>query len=168
MTIIARPHRFGPVILVAVVLYLAVQFAIHWRSAHPGTAAPPPVGLTAADTSGTDTATTDRLVSRVLGQIPPDSVAIKTGWRDRVRGIDMAAFTPAQRELFLRFANAEPCTCGCGFTLAACRDNDLTCEVSLPRVEALRDSVLAGRIRSAAGLRRRPDGMRDGSGAARE
>jgi len=167
MTIIARPPRWGPVLLVVIVLYLAVQFAVQRRRPP----APPPDGLTAADTAGGDSAAADRLVARALAQPGPiDSTALKTGWRDDVRGIDLAAFTPKQRELFVRYANAEPCTCGCGFTLAACRAYDLTCPVSLPRVEALRDSVLAGLVTSAAGLRERrqdaPAGATGASGAA--
>ena len=159
MTVIAKGPRWGPLIIVGVLLYLGVQLAVQWRRPHPPIA--PPAGLTARDTASNDTAATDRLISRALGQIPPavpDSTEIKTGWRDEVRGIDLGVFTPRQRELFVRYANAEPCTCGCGFTLAACRENDLTCPVSLPRVESLRDSVLAGRITSANGLRQRPTG----------
>jgi len=156
MTIIARPPRWGPALVVLIVLYLLVQFAVQGRRLHAPALAPD--GLTAADTAGTDSAAAERLVARALAQPGPvDSVALKTGWRDDVRGIDLAAFTPKQRELFVRYANAEPCTCGCGFTLAACRAYDLTCPVSLPRVEALRDSVLAGLITRADGLRRRPD-----------
>jgi len=87
-----------------------------------------------------------------------DSTAIKTRWVDDLPGVDVAALDPARREVFVRFANAERCTCGCGYTLAACRVYDSTCEVSGPRVQSLLDSVRAGRIRSAAGLRPRPDG----------
>ena len=147
MTIIAKPPRWGPQILVLVVLYLAVQFAIQWRRPHP---AVPAAGLTAGDTASSDTAATNRLISRALGQVPaglPDSVQIKTGWRDEVRGIDLIVFTPKQRALYLKVTNGRGCTCGCGFTLAACRENDLTCPVSLPRVEELRDSVLALKLR---------------------
>ena len=158
MTIIAKPPRWGPLAIVVIVLYLAVQFAIQWRKM-PSHGPPAIASLSAGDTATTDTAATDRLISRALGQIPaesPDSTEIKTGWRDHVRGIELAAFAPKQRDIFLRMANAEACTCGCGFTLAACRENDLTCPVSLPRVEALRDSVLAGLIRTAPPRRAAP------------
>jgi hypothetical protein len=155
MTIIARPPRWGPFVLVVVVLYLAVQWAVQWRMQHP----PPPAALTAADTTATDSAATDRLIARALAQAPatpPDSTRIKTGWRDEVCGIDLAVFTPPQREAFLRLANAEACPCAGGFTLAACREDDSICPGSLARAEALRDSVLAGKVRSATGPRRRP------------
>src|SRR5438093_5757633 len=117
MTIIAKAPRWGPVILAAIVLYLGVQLAITWRNTHRSTPTSGP-GAQAEDTAWIDTASTERLVSRALGQIPPpsvDSTEIKTGWREDVRGIELAAFTPRQRELFLRMANAEACTCGCGF-----------------------------------------------------
>jgi len=100
----------------------------------------------------------DSTIEQALRQIPAavDSAALKSRWVDEVRGVDVSALSPKRREIFLRFANAERCTCGCGYTLGACRAYDLTCPVSLPRVETLLDSVRAGRIPSAAGLRERP------------
>src|SRR5207244_4091094 len=89
-------------------------------------------------------------------QIPVDSAEIKSRWTEDLRGVDLSALTAPQREILVRHANAERCTCGCGFTLAACRAFDATCPVSLPLAERLRDSVAAGLIRSAAGLRTRP------------
>jgi hypothetical protein len=102
----------------------------------------------------------DEVVDQALGQIPGevDSAAIKSRWMDEVKGVDLAAVTTSQREIFLRFANAERCTCGCGYTLAACRTYDTTCPVSLPIVKTLLDSVCSGRIRSAVGIRQRPAG----------
>ena len=116
--------------------------------------------------------TSDAVVEQALGQIPVpvDSVALKSRWMDEVKGVDVAALDAGQRQIFLRFANAERCTCGCGYTLAACRTYDLTCPVSLPRVEKLRDSVRVGWIRSASGLRERPSAGREtrgGSGTTR-
>ncbi|HEY3215273.1 MAG TPA: hypothetical protein VGK93_02145 [Candidatus Eisenbacteria bacterium] len=60
----------------------------------------------------------------------------------------------------MQFANAERCTCGCGYTLAGCRAYDPTCEVSLPRIEGLLDSVRDGHIREARGVRSRPPTLR--------
>ena len=74
-------------------------------------------------------------------------------WVDEIPGIDVADLGPERREIFIRFANAQRCTCGCGYTLAGCRVYDSTCEVSLPLVEALLDSVRAGHIRTAEGIR---------------
>lgn len=80
----------------------------------------------------------------------------KNEWVEEVPGVDVVALSAAQREVFVRFANAEHCSCGCGFTLAACRSFDSSCEISGPRVEKLRDSVAAGLVHDVHGLRERP------------
>ena len=82
----------------------------------------------------------------------------KNAWVDEVPGADLKPFSANQRQVFLAFANAERCTCGCGFTLGACRQYDSSCEVSLPRVQRLYDSVAAGLLTQARGVRQRPDG----------
>ena len=70
-----------------------------------------------------------------------DSAAIKSKWLGEIKGFDDADLPRARRERFIRFANAERCTCGCGYTLAGCRAYDPTCPVSGPRVQALLDSI---------------------------
>jgi hypothetical protein len=97
-------------------------------------------------------------------QTPIDSTAIKERWLDEVRGVDVAGLDPERLELFVRFANAQRCTCGCGYTLAGCRASDMTCGVSGPRLEALLDSIRAGRITSARGIRARPTPAVDSDG----
>lgn len=129
----------------AVALVLVAGLVAAWRFRTPV-----PPGAGGADSSGTE-----RMIAEALEPATIDSTEIKTGWRDDVPGIDLAALEPAAREVFLRHANSRMCTCGCGFTLAACRTYDPTCPVSLPRVEALRDSVQQGLIASARGLRKR-------------
>jgi len=106
---------------------------------------------------------TEQVIGQALRQslpdkpaAPVDSVALKQAWHDDVRGVDVSGLDSTRLGLFLRFANAERCTCGCGYTLAGCRASDMTCDVSGPRLEALLDSVRAGRIRSARGIRARP------------
>ncbi|MEO5617257.1 MAG: hypothetical protein ABIS67_05770 [Candidatus Eisenbacteria bacterium] len=86
----------------------------------------------------------------------PDSAEIKARWQNEVRGVELAGLDDAQREMFVRFANAGRCTCGCGYTLAGCKASDMSCEVSGNRLEALLDSIRTGKIRSAKGLRERP------------
>ena len=98
----------------------------------------------------------DDAIHQALRGAAADSTEIKTRWVDEVPNFDLTGLDASQREIFIRFANAERCTCGCGYTLAACRVYDSSCEVSTPRVQALLDSVRAGRITSAAGIRRRP------------
>jgi hypothetical protein len=116
-----------------------------WRHPHPASspALTPPV----AD-----------VIGEALEAARVDSAAIKRRWIDDVRGIDLTRLDPPRRELFLRYANAERCTCGCGYTLAGCRATDMSCEISGPHLDALLDSVRAGRITSARGLRARPGG----------
>jgi len=110
----------------------------------------------AAPPSPADTAVDDAAIDRALAIARPDSAAFKSRWLDEVRNVDYTDLDPARREIFLRFANAERCTCGCGYTLAGCLASDMTCEVSGGRVRALLDSVRAGRIRSARSVRARP------------
>lgn len=116
---------------------------------------PPGAGTPAGEVDPDDST----LVARALAEIPEDSTAIKQGWVDEVRGIEVAMLSPERLERFVRFANARQCTCGCGFTLAACRQYDLTCPVSQPAAEALRDSIAAGFLTDVVRLRVRPVGL---------
>jgi len=96
--------------------------------------------------------------------IPDDAVhrkalagdAEKSKWVAAIPQLDVSALSQQQLEVFLSAANTQRCTCGCGYTLAGCRVYDSSCEKSGPRVAALLDSVRAGQIRSAAGLRTAP------------
>ena len=98
-------------------------------------------------------------VERSLALAGVDSTR-RNEWVDTVPGIDAAAMSAVQSATFIRFANARRCTCGCGFTPAACRAFDPTCEVSLPIVQALHDSVLRGLVRESSALRAPPQGGR--------
>lgn len=80
----------------------------------------------------------------------------KNAWVEEIPGTDLSALDPARAEIFLRFANARRCTCGCGFTLAACRQFDPSCEISTPLAAALLDSVTRGEVADTRGLRPRP------------
>jgi hypothetical protein len=147
----------------AFIALLVVIALIGWgifRQSHraPAPAAPPPTAAELAD-PGSD------VVSKAMrgteagpapGGAPIDSAAYKSRWLDEVRGADLTGLDEPRKELFLRFANAERCTCGCGYTLAGCKASDMTCEVSGGLIEALLDSIRTGKIRSAAGVRARP------------
>ena len=143
----ARPWVVG--LAIALVVYAIGSIAIQWGRQNQvrfGSGAP------------VDTTDADAVVHQALDQIPAapvDSTEIKTGWRDDVPGIDPATMTADQNEVFIRAANSQMCSCGCGFTLANCRRYDATCPVSGPRVEALRDSVRRGLVKPR-GLRSRP------------
>ncbi len=58
-----------------------------------------------------------------------------------IPGIDLSALTPAQKTAVLQRLNADPCTCGCGLTLAQCRIDDPSCGVSLPLARQVLDEV---------------------------
>lgn len=136
------------------VAVLALGISAAWRHFAPSRPAGPPTGAELAD-PGAD------VIARAMRDVPvppADSAEIKSRWHDEVRGIELAGVSDPQRELFVRFANAERCTCGCGYTLAGCKASDMSCEVSGARLEALLDSIRTGRIRSARGLRERPAG----------
>ena len=97
-----------------------------------------------------------RVDGRAVAQAPGTSRDVanpdSNRWVDEVKGVDVTGLDGGRREVFMRFANAERCTCGCGYTLAACRTHDPTCEVSLPLAVALLDSI---RTSGAAVDRRR-------------
>jgi hypothetical protein len=133
--------------IVAVAGLIAGLAAAWWYSRPP---APQPLA------SAPDGGLPDDAIHRGLRAAVDDSAAIKARWVDEVPGFDVSELNSSRREIFVRFANAERCTCGCGYTLAACRAFDPSCEVSAPRVQSLLDSVRAGRITSAAGVRKRP------------
>ncbi len=143
--------RWIAFVAVAALLGGLVLATRQWRPQAPRSSGP---------ASGGAPAKGDPVIEQALGQIPAtlDSTEIKARWLDEVAGTDVADLAPARQEIFLRAANSQHCTCGCGYTLAGCRASDMTCDVSLGRVEALLDSVRTGRIRTAAGLRERPPG----------
>lgn len=139
------------VIGVAAVLVLALGIGVAVRQfgpkreVEPAPAALPPV----AGEPGLD------VVAEAMRSAPLDSAEIKSRWQDEVRGIDVSGLDAKQQELFVRFANAEHCTCGCGYTLAGCKASDMSCEVSGGMLEALRDSIRNGKVRVARGIRAR-------------
>lgn len=132
--------------LALIVLAVAVGFAVR-GALHPAPKRAPVVIEEGAGEESQD-ARAERLAAVDSSE--------KTAWVDEIPQFDVSKLTPPQRRLFIRFANAQSCTCGCGFTLAACRRYDSQCDVSLPRVERLRDSVAAGLLTRAEGLREPP------------
>ena len=150
----AQSGRIPWVALLALVALLAGVgvWVSHWRAAQPAEEAPP-VAATPADTTFDEPP--DDAVDRALA-LAGDSTAIKQRWVEDVKGIEFADLDDTRREIFIRFANARACTCGCGFTLAACRTYDPTCEISGPLAQTMVDSVRAGTLRDVSGLRPRP------------
>ena len=142
--------RIRWIAIVAVAGLIAGLSAAWWYSR-------PPQPAPLAGTPDAGAGLPDDAIHRGLSAAADDSAAIKARWVDEVPGFDLSGLNAARREIFVRFANAERCTCGCGYTLAACRAYDPSCEVSAPRVQTLLDSVRAGHITSTAGVRKRPD-----------
>jgi hypothetical protein len=139
----------------AAVAVLVAGLVLALRPLVPRKPLPPPTAAELANPGG-DVVARAMKGAPAVPPPPVDSTEIKQRWQDEIADLDLSGLTTRQREIFLRRANSERCTCGCGFTLAACRAYDAECETSGPRVAALLDSVRAGRITSAAGLRRRP------------
>lgn len=137
------------VVMLAIVAVVAATVVVMRDASRPG--APPHATVVPGVPLGPDDSTAR--AQRLAGV---DSTK-KNAWVDDIPSADLSALTPAQAEVFLRFANARRCTCGCGFTLAACRVYDPTCEVSGPLVAALLDSVTRGLVTDVRGLRKRPE-----------
>jgi len=108
-----------------------------------------------AASPGQDPNAGEDVVARALRLAGIDTTR-KKQWVEDIPDLELASLTPAQRETFLRIANARRCDCGCGFTLAGCRRFDSECDKSGPRAQALYDSVRAGWITSAGGFPGRP------------
>ena len=56
---------------------------------------------------------------------------------NKIPGIDLSPLTGEKRAEALQQLNTEHCTCGCGLTVAQCRLDDPTCNVSLPTAQAI-------------------------------
>lgn len=147
-----RPFVRGLVVILVLVAAVLAAWAMHSSFDMPVRATSEPA------VAPEDTVAGEDVVARALrlARIQEDE---KTRWVEDLPELDLAALDPAAREVFLRLANGRSCSCGCGFTLAACRRFDDQCEVSQPRARALYDSVRAGHIRSAEGFRTRPVGL---------
>ena len=62
-----------------------------------------------------------------------------------IPGLDLTGLSVEQKTAALKRLNEEPCGCGCGLTIAACRINDSTCTVSPKLAEAVVADVRAGK-----------------------
>ena len=71
---------------------------------------------------------TEASVARVkdTGQVLLENAAYAT----EIPGVDLSGLSPALKESALKQLNTDHCTCGCGLTLAQCRINDPSCEIS--------------------------------------
>jgi thiol-disulfide isomerase/thioredoxin len=88
------------------------------------------------------------LETRVLAKLPVDAdveyeadskqAELATNAQaTEIPGLDLSALTSEQKTVALKRLNAELCSCGCGLTIAQCRNNDSTCAVSPPLAEKI-------------------------------
>lgn len=143
------------VVMLAIVVVIAGA-ALVFRDAFRPPAAPPRSPLARGDDR--EELAPEDSITRALRLAGVD-LAKKNEWVDEIPDADVSALAPGQAELFIRVANSRRCTCGCGFTLAACRRFDSTCEDSGPRVAALLDSVARGLVTGTPDLPERPAGI---------
>ena len=64
---------------------------------------------------------------------------------NKIPGIDLSGLSPEKRAKVLQALNSEHCTCGCGLTLAQCRVDDPTCDVSLPLAQGLFKKIVSAK-----------------------
>ncbi len=139
------------VVMLAIVAAAAAAVVVVRDAARPPEA---PHGL--PDPAAVDEDAPEDSLARAQRLAGVDSTK-KNAWVDEIPSADLSGLDPKRTEVFLRFANARRCTCGCGFTLAACRVYDPSCEVSGPLVAALLDSVSRGLVADTRGLRKRQE-----------
>ena len=139
-------RRVGKWIGAIASLVLLAGLALAIRQWVPRPTAQPAVSGVPADTSNP--------IPRALSQA--GGVDEKSRWIDDLPEVEMASLDAERREIFLRQVNTRRCTCGCGYTLAACRIYDSSCDKSLPRVRAVFDSVARGLLADVTGLRAPP------------
>lgn len=63
---------------------------------------------------------------------------------NKIPGIDLSVLTPEQKTKVLQTLNNEQCTCGCSLTVAQCRIDDPTCNVSLPLAKDIVKKIAGG------------------------
>ena len=59
-----------------------------------------------------------------------------------IPGLDLKPLSSSLRERTIKRLNEEQCTCGCGLTVAQCRINDPSCEVSLPVAKKILEDTI--------------------------
>ena len=59
--------------------------------------------------------------------------------------VNMKGLTPQQKQAALKQLNSELCTCGCGLTIAQCRINDETCDISKHLASEIVKQIAAGK-----------------------
>ncbi|MGE3843280.1 MAG: TlpA family protein disulfide reductase [Vicinamibacterales bacterium] len=104
------------------------------------------IGLLNADTAERETRVLAGLAPGNVERVEPEqAVGLENAAQAReIPGVDLTTLSPELRATTLQRLNAEPCTCGCGLTVARCRVDDPTCSVSLPRAQTIAAEVASG------------------------
>ena len=58
--------------------------------------------------------------------------------------VNLAMLPPEQRMTLIRDLNATKCPCGCGMTIASCRNRDRKCQISLKMSKEIVGKILGG------------------------
>jgi thiol-disulfide isomerase/thioredoxin len=80
------------------------------------------------------------LSSEAVVQVVADTGQVflsNAAYATEIPGVDLKPLSASQREAALTRMNTERCSCGCGLTIAQCRINDPSCDVSLPQAKKI-------------------------------
>jgi thiol-disulfide isomerase/thioredoxin len=101
------------------------------------------VGLLSAETTEREMKALAGLVPATIERVESEkAVGLENAAQVKeIPGVDLADLSPDVRAATRLRLNAEPCTCGCGLTVAKCRVDDPSCAVSLPRAREIAADV---------------------------
>src|SRR5262249_11441960 len=102
------------------------------------------VGMLQADTTELETRVLAGLAPNTKIEYVEDSThqMIKDAAQaTTIPGVDLTKLSSSARAPALQRLNKDECTCGCGLTLAACRINDPTCNISLPLAQKIAEDA---------------------------
>lgn len=102
------------------------------------------VGLLNATTTEQETRALAGLsIDATIERVEPEQAVglVNAAQAKEIPGIDLTRLSPSKRVETLQRLNAEPCTCGCGLTVAKCRIDDPACGVSLPIARRIADEI---------------------------
>lgn len=101
--------------------------------------------------------------STELGASPtpsPTSIQLPQGYYTDAPGVDLSGLTEGQRILALKVMNEEDCPCGCGMSIAECRNEDPQCGTSpglgARVVSLVKQGKSEDEIKSALGVPTKP------------
>lgn len=105
------------------------------------------VGMLRPDTTELETQYLSGMLKNVKVELVEDetkALLANAAQAKEIPGVDLTKMGPGQRTEALKAMNSTNCTCGCELTLAACRINDPSCNVSLPLAQKLAEQIAKG------------------------